>query len=576
MSKHELARIFHEIGTLLEIKGENPFKVRAYYKAAHTIDNLKDDLEELIQKDRLNEVPGFGTALSQKVLEWKNTGTISFYEQLKQTTPPGLLDLLRVPGLGPKKVAVISSALHITDLEMLETACRENKLINLPGFGLKTQEKIIAGLQFLKEHRSSFLWMVGMEWALKLQAALNAHPAVIQGEIAGSLRRCLPVINSIDLIAATDNPAAVMAFFTGPDLAKKLQIDIKEITRRGERESTLVLQNDLPVNLTVTEPQHFPAALRYSTGSHGHNQALNRHARDLGYELRPDGLRKGETQIDCRDETELYQHLGLSYIPPELRENLGELEAAVDNKVPKLVQPEELQGLFHVHTNYSDGHCSLREMVTAAISRGYHYLGIADHSQSAFYAHGLSKEALSKQWAEIDQLNQEYPDFKIFKGIEADILPSGDLDYDPETLAQFDFVIGSIHTQFRLGEVEMTERILKAMDNPYFTMLGHPTGRLLLSRPAYAVNLEPIIKKAAATGTIIEFNANPYRLDLDWSWCRQAKALGVSIAINPDAHAVEELDLARLSLPMARKGWLEKNDVFNTKTSAEIQKLLIQ
>ena len=570
MSEHDLAHLFNQIGTLLEIRGENPFKARAYYKAAQTVEKLGTKLDELIRNDQLKEVPGFGPAITQKILEWKKSGTISYYEELKAATPLGLLDLLRVPGLGPKKIAVLASTLQITNLELLEEACRENKLLTVPGFGPKTQAKIAAGLEFIKEHQGSFVWIQGMEWALKFQNALANHPAVSQVEIAGSLRRCLPLNSRIDLVAASATPAVVTAYFTSPEFGNELGLDDIVVTQQTEEESTFIFQNEFEVHLSVVPPEEFPYALWSHTGNEGHKRALSERAAKLGYQLRPDGLGKGTTPIVCQNEAELYQHLGLVYIPAELRENCGELEAAAADRLPKLVEPEDIQGLFHVHTNKSDGLNTLREMVEGAINRGYHYLGIADHSQSAFYAHGLTKEALLQQWQEIDRLNREYPRFKIFKGIEADILPSGELDYDLETLAQFDFVIGSIHSQFQMGEAAMTERLLKAMDNPYLTMLAHPSGRILLSRPAYQVNLEPIIQKAAEKGIIIEFNANPFRMDLDWRWCQRAKELGVLIAINPDAHTVEELDLTRFSIPVARKGWLEKSDVFNTKTTAEI------
>jgi len=568
LSKHELARIFNAIGTLLEVKGENPFKVRTYYKAARTIENLTEDLEELIREDRLKKIPGFGAALVSKTLEWAKTGSISYYEELIQTTPPGVLELLRVPGLGPKKVARLTSALHITDLETLEKACRDKKLTGLTGFGPKTQEKIAAGIQFLKEHRNHFLWVEGMEWALKLRDHLAAHPKVSQVEVTGDLRRGQPVADRIDLVAAATEPSTVTAYLTGSEFNQNRNSAVK--VQHGTGATTIVLPNKIPVHLTVVPPEEFPPTLLYYTGNPAHHQALSRLAADRGFILRRDGLFKAEEFIPCREEAELYHHLGMAYIPPELRENLGELEAAADDRLPELIQPEDIQGLFHVHTTYSDGLNTLRQMVEGAISLGYHYLGIADHSQSAYYAHGLKKAALEEQWAQIEQLNREYPHFKIFKGIEADILPSGELDYDPETLAQFDFVIGSIHSHFHIGEAEMTARLLKALDNPYLTMLGHPTGRILLTRPGYNVNMEAILEKTAATGRIIEFNANPYRLDLDWRWCQRAKELGIPIAVNPDAHTVAELDLARTSIPVVRKGWLEKADVFNTKTTAEV------
>ncbi|HEY8392757.1 MAG TPA: DNA polymerase/3'-5' exonuclease PolX [Capillibacterium sp.] len=568
MNKYELARIFHSIGTLLELKGENPFKVQTYYKAARTVENLTEEITELIREDRLKEIPGFGAALIGKTIEWAKTGTISYYEELRQTTPPGLLELLRLPGLGPKKIARLNADLGITDLETLEAACRENKLTTLPGFGPKTQGKILAGLQFLKEHRNCFLWTEGMEWARKLQEYLAAHPKASQVEIAGDLRRGQPVADRIDLVAATTDPPAVAAALTASEFNQDHKAAVH--SELGVNETGITLPNNITVHLYAAPPEKFPAVLLYRTGNHPHFEALSRLAAQGGFTLRPDGLFKGEEIISCRDEAELYRHLGLVFIPPELRENLGELEAAAGGSLPAPVRPEDLQGLFHVHTNYSDGLCSLREMVEGAIERGYHYLGIADHSQSAFYAHGLKKAALEKQWVEIDQLNREYPHFKIFKGIEADILPSGELDYDPETLAQFDFVIASVHSHFQMEEAEMTARLLKALDNPYVTMLGHPTGRLLLTRPGYRVDLEAVLEKVAATGRIIEFNANPFRLDLDWRWCRRAKELGIPIAVNPDAHSVAELDLTRTSIPVVRKGWLTKADVFNTRTIREI------
>ena len=570
MSKHELARIFNEIGLLLEIKEENPFKARAYYKAARTVENLDRELDELIREDRLKSIPGFGRAIVQKILEWRATGTIRYYEELKQLLPAGLFDLLRVPGLGPKKIATLYSTLKITDLEMLERACQQNQLLTLPGFGVKTQAKICAGIEFLKEHRQSFLWAVGMEWALKIREHLTAHPQVSQFEIAGDLRRYLPVSTQINLVAAANEPQLVTAFWSSPAFHQSLGLNAEAFTDRGGNTPSLVLPNGIKVDLTIVKPEAFPHTLLFLTGSAEHTAALQRLAQEKGLALEAEPLRKDQEYIDCRDEAEIYQKLGLSYIPPELRENQGEIEAAAAGNLPQLVTADDLQGIFHVHTTASDGISSLREQVEASIAAGFKYLGIADHSRSAFYAHGLNNDALARQWTEIDRLNKEYPNFTILKGIEADILPSGELDYDPETLAKFDFVIGSIHSQFRMTESEMTSRILKAMDNPFLTMLGHPTGRILLERPAYAIDLEAVIDKAARTGVILEFNANPYRLDLDWQWCRRAKQKGVLIAINPDAHSTSELELVRSGVLFARKGWLTKEDVFNTRSAQEI------
>ena len=574
MDRHELARIFNEIGVLLELKGENPFKARAYYNAARTMEKMEEDLEVLIQEKRLREVSGFGEAIVEKILEWKQTGTIGYYDRLRQDTPGGLLELLRLPGLGPKKIAVLYSKLGISDLEVLEAACAKNRLLALPGFGQKTQERICAGIQFLREQRGCFLWAEGMRWAVKIRELLAAREGTdgkpFAVEIAGSLRRSQPVCKDIDLVAASSLSHEVMAYFIGPAFNRDLGSAVEEITENGETKSSLRLVNGMNVDLRVVKPEEYPYALLHFTGGKEHNSALRHLVKDLGYKVNEYGLFQGQELVSCRGETEIYQRLGLTYIPPELREDLGEIEAAAAGKLPRLVETGDIQGIFHVHTTYSDGVNSLREMVETAIERGYKYLGVADHSQTAVYAHGMNHDAVKKQCAEIDRLNREYKDFTIFKGIEADILPSGDLDYDFETLAKFDFVIGSVHSHFWMEGAQMTKRILRAMENPYLTMVGHPTGRILLGRPAYEVDLEAVIAKAAQKGIIIELNANPHRLDLDWRWCLRAKKQGVLISINPDAHSVLELDLTRSGIVFARKGWLEKADIFNTRSVQEI------
>ncbi len=568
MDRHELARIFNETGLLLELKGENPFKVRAYYNAARTVENLGEDLEKLVAEERLHEVPGFGEAIVGKILEWVKTGKIEFYENLKSTTPPGLLELLRIPGLGPKRINQLYSALKISSLEDLEEACAKDQLLTLPGFSVRTQEKICAGIKFVKEHRGRFLWGEAMASALELQEELAGHPAVSRVEVAGSLRRSTPVVKDANLVAATGDPRGTMAFLAGLP-------QVERVTGSGEAKISVLLRNGLNADLQVVGEEEFPFALLYFTGSKEHNIALSRLAKELGYEVNEYGLFRGKERLSCRDEAEVYRQLGLLWIPPELRENRGEIEAAAGKQLPDLVDAGEIRGVFHVHSNYSDGGTPLAQMAEAAVAAGYQYLGMADHSRSAFYAGGLSEEELAAQGREIDALNREYRErgvnFKIFKGIEAEVLPSGELDYNPEVLRELDFVIGSVHSHFGMDKSAMTKRIRTAMENPYLTMLGHPTGRLLLERPAYEVDLEAVLAKAAEKGVIIEFNANPYRLDLDWTWIRRAKEMGVLIAVNPDAHSPHELNLARSHLPVARKGWLEREDVFNTRTIREVE-----
>jgi DNA polymerase (family 10) len=569
MDKHELARIFNEIGLLLELKGDNPFKTRAYYNAARALENLNEDWVALIREGRLGDIPGFGDAIVKKVTEWTNTGTIEYYEKLKAATPPGLLEFLRIPGLGPKKINQIYHELNISSIEDLEKACLENKLAGLAGFGAKTQEKILAGIQFVRDHQGQYLWLEAWTIGLGIRNELAQNPAVIKIELAGSLRRFKEVVHDIDFLAATDNPGAVADGFVNLG-----QVD--QVTARGDTKISVILKSGLGADLRLVKPAEYAHAFQHFTGSKEHNTALRHLAKEQGFKVNEYGLFQDgkEDPIYCRDEAEIYQTLGLKYIPPELREDLGELQAAKLGTLPVLVEPQDLKGVFHVHTTYSDGVNTLREMVEACIEKGYSYAGIADHSQVAAYAHGLTIGNLRKQFSEIDALNQEYPHFKIFKGIEADILPSGELDYTPDILAQFDFVVGSIHSQFRMGKEEMMARILKALDSPYLTILGHPTGRILLERAGYELDLERILAKAAEKRVFVEFNANPYRLDLDWRWCRKARELGVLISVNPDAHSTGELDLARSGVLVARKGWLEAKDVLNTRSVGEVERML--
>ncbi|HOP73549.1 MAG TPA: DNA polymerase/3'-5' exonuclease PolX [Bacillota bacterium] len=564
MDKQELVQILNEIGLLLELKGENPFKIKAYYQAARTLDALTDDLETLIREGRVGELPGFGEALVQKVDEWYRTGTVQYYENLKADIPPGLIDMLRVPGLGAKKVSVLYQTLGIAGLDQLEAACRENRLVALSGFGAKTQLKILAGIEFIKEHSREFLLADAWQQAISLLQMLTEEPDVVQVEIAGSLRRFKETVKDIDLVASSEHPESLIRRFSR-------YTGIQHVVSSGPTKVSVILESGLGCDLRVVAPCEFVHTLQHFTGSKEHNTALRHRAKEWGYKVNEYGLFRGDTPEYCETEAEIYQKLGLEWIPPELREDRGEIEAAHQGRLPKLIEPEDLLGIFHMHTNASDGTASLRQMVEQAIAMGYSYLGIADHSQSAVYAHGLTPERLVRQFEEIDRLNAEYPGFKIFKGIEADILPDGRLDYDDELLAQCDFVIGSIHSRFKMDKAEMTSRVLRAMENPYLTILGHPTGRILLQRPEYPLDMDAVLAQAARCGVILEFNANPNRLDLDWRWCRKAKELGVLISINPDAHSTRDLNLARLYLMVARKGWLEKTDVFNTRSAVEVE-----
>jgi DNA polymerase (family 10) len=565
LNKHDLARIFNETGLLLELKGENPFKSRAYYNAARILENLNEDLLVLVQEERLGQIPGFGDALVKKITEWIKTGTIQYYENLKASIPEGLLQLMRVPGLGPKKINQIYQELGITNIAQLESACHNNQLAALPGFGVKTQEKICAGIRFIEEHRNVFLLIEALPLALDLCNHLADQPAVQKVELAGSIRRFKEMVHDLDFVIASDSPSQVVDGFTSLPV-------IENVISSGETKISVILKSGIAADLRIVKPEEFPHALQHFSGSKEHNTQLRHIAKEQGYKVNEYGLFRGEGTgaIYCPDETGIYQILGLDYIPPELREDLGELEAAAKGILPVLVKPEDIHGVFHVHTTYSDGQSTLREMVMEAVKEGFTYIGVSDHSQTATYAHGLGLEELKRQWEEIDSLEREFPQCKILKGIEADILPSGELDYGAEILAKFDFVIGSVHSGFRMNRAEMTNRIFKAMDNPYLTMLGHPTGRILGQRPGYELDLEAVIQKAARNHIAIEFNASPNRLDLDWRWCKKAKEFGALIAVNPDAHSTQELKLVRNGVMVARKGWLTAGDVLNTKTGSEI------
>jgi DNA polymerase (family 10) len=449
----------------------------------------------------------------------------------------------------------------------LEYACLENRLTELPGFGKRSQEKILEGIRYFKTTRGLYLFNNAFSEAEPMISALQAFPGVARASVAGSLRRRKEVIRDIDLVASSNDSASIMEFFTSLPA-------IRTVIAKGETLSSILLQSGIQADLRVVSDVEFPFTLLSFTGSKEHNTVLRARAKRLGLKLNEYGLFRGEESIPCQDETAIFSQLGLSYIPPELREDMGEFEAAEKGPIPPLTAPEEIRGIFHVHTTYSDGNAPLREMVLKARSLGYQYVGISDHSRSAHYAHGLSVERIREQHREIDLLRKEITGITIFKGIESDILADGSLDYPEEILATFDFVIASVHSRFQMNKEEMTERLIRAVSNPYVTMLGHPTGRLLLSREPYAVDLHRVIDAAAEYRTVMELNASPYRLDLDWRLCRYAKERGVKVSINPDAHSPEGLSDTVYGVGIARKGWLSAEDVLNTLPVEKIETYL--
>ena len=567
MDKKEIANVLQEIATLLELKGDNPFKVRAFSNASRILETLTSDLEKLVSENKLISIKGIGAHLAQTIAELVKTGLSSEHQKLKKSLPEGLFELLKLPGLGPKKVKMLYEKLKITSLRELEYACNENRLLKLTGFGEKTQNKIKESIKNFLSYQGQHLYPKAEHEALKIFEHLRKDKNVERIEIAGSLRRRKEVVKDIDIVIATEKPTAVMKVFV-------TQKEVATVQQEGETKSSVILKSGIQTDLRCVTGKEFPYALHHFTGSREHNTAMRTLAKNKGMKLNEYGLFKGEKLIVCKTEEDIFSKLGLVFIPPELRENMGEIEAAQIGSLPELITEKDIRGVFHVHTLESDGNASLEDMVQTAEKLGFEYVGISDHSQSAFYAHGLKEDRVKKQQKEIDKLNQSLQKIRILKGIECDILGDGTLDYPDKLLSSFDFVIASIHSKFNLDEKEMTKRISCALKNKYTTMLGHPTGRLILGRTGYKVDVREIINVAAGEGKIIELNANPHRFDIDWRWGSYLKEKKVLTCINPDAHSPEGLYDYSYGVGLARKAWFEKKNVLNTRSLKEIMEYL--
>lgn len=555
MDNRAVADVLQEIGQILEVQGENPFKVRAYYAAARALAGLTEDVRSLVEQKRLREIPGIGQALEEKITQLVTTGRLEAYEELRRQVPAGVLEIMNIPSVGPKKARALWKELGITSVEELRKACRENKLLTLKGFGEKTQKKILEGIEFSEQHRGQYLLSEALPVARRLLAHLESIEEVIRASLAGSLRRWKEVVRDIDLLASSDNPERVMERFLKAG-------EISRVLARGETKTSVLLHSGLQVDLRVVRDDQFACALAYFTGSKEHNVALRHIAQKRGLKVNEYGIFEGDRLLPCKDEIEFYGRLGLPYIPPELRENTGELDL---KETPQLVDFKSLKGIFHTHSTWSDGTADIAAMAEKARSMGYRYMGLSDHSKAAYYANGMDERRLLKQLEEVDRLNRRMKDFRILKGLECDILPNGDLDLSPDILRRLDFVIGSIHSRFDMSESEMTDRVCRALANEHLDILGHPTGRLLLSRPGYRIDLDRVIETARRYGKVIELNAYPNRLDLDWVHCRRAKERGVLVSINPDAHAIPEIENVEYGIGTARRGWLEERDVLNTR-----------
>lgn len=573
MSREEMIKVLEEIALLLELKDENPFKVKAYRAGAETVRTYPDDIVALAAANELKGVKGIGEALRDKLHEMATTGRLAFHENLRAEFPDGLFALFDLQGLGPKKIKTLHRELGINSIDDLKRACEENRIAGTPGFGAKTQANILEAIA----HRASYAGIFRLGSVAHvvedLLEKLRDHPDALRVAACGSYRRSKETVHDIDLLVATAHPAQLTSYFTTLP-------GIQKILAHGDTKASVILDNGLQCDLRAVANAQFPFALQYFSGSKEHNVTLRQLALRQGWSLNEYDFTPVNDHADplppIHEEKDIYQALDLTFIEPELRENLGEIEAAQNNSLPRLIQIDNLRGTFHNHTTASDGRNSLGEMAAAAQELGLQYLGIADHSKSSFQANGLDETRLLAQVAEIRAFNATQQGFQILAGSEVDILKDGTLDFSDDILARLDYCVASVHNAFTLSEDDMTRRIIRAMENEHVTMLGHLTGRLLLKREAYAVNIAKIIDCAAETRTVIELNCNPMRLDMDWRWWHRARDKGVLCSINPDAHKTEQLQFLHFGVRLARKGWLRREDVINTLSLEKITEWLKQ
>lgn len=575
MTREKMAETLEEIALLLELKGENPFKIRAYRSGAETVRQFSGDIVERARAGELKGIKGIGDALQQKLHELASTGTLGYHENLRAEFPDSLFDLFRIQGLGPKKIKAVYESLGVDSVDALRKACESGELASLSGFGKKTAEKILEAIAFREENADRFRLGDVEAPVREILERLKSHSACLRAEAAGSYRRAKETVHDIDFLVASPEPESIIEEFVSGE-------GVDRVIARGATKASVYLRGGLQCDLRVVGNDEFACALAYFTGSKEHNVAMRARALERGYTLNEYrlGLKEGSGKDSppvFEDERQLYEFLGMDFVPPELRENTGEIEAAASGELPRLIEVENLRGTFHNHTVASDGKSTLEEMGSAAIELGLEYLGIADHSKSSFQANGLDEKRLRDQVAEIRELNRRYAaegtKFRLLAGSEVDILKDGSLDFDDELLDELDYSVASVHNAMTLSEEKMTERIIRAVQHPGVTMLGHLTGRLLLERDPYAVNVPEVIEACAETGTIIELNCNPWRLDLDWRWWKLATERGVRCAINPDAHHVDHLDFLWFGVRLARKGWLTRGDVVNTRSLSEIEEL---
>ena len=583
MTKEEIAGVLEKIATLLELKDENPFKIRAYSNAARAIETFGANVPDFQDQETVAKIPGIGKSIALKIKELAESGSLKYLQELTAEFPAGILELFSLPGLGAKKIKALHDKLGINSIEQLQKACEQGLVAELAGFGETTQRKICDAIARRASHAGSFQFGQVAAEAETLRADLAAHHAALQVDIAGSYRRRKEIVHDLDLLVATNEPEAITKFFATHPL-------VESIIAQGPTKSSVRLRSGVQCDLRVVTTTEYPFALAYFTGNKEHNIEMRSRALQRGWTLNEYRLavvpldpkakkEKSSRKIpEVADEADLYRAVDLDFIPPELRENCGEFEAAEQTRkvsgLPKLIEKENLRGTFHCHTLASDGHNTLEGMAAAAQELGLEYLGIADHSRSSVQGHGVAAEKLLAQVAAIRKLNKNFEEFRLFAGVECDILRDGSLDFSDEVLSQLDYVVASVHSVFSLSESEMTQRVIRALENPFVTMLAHPTGRLLLKREPYQIDIPSVLDAAARTGTWIELNAASKRLDLDWRWWPLAKQKGVKCVINPDAHRAERLQDLWFGIGIARKGWLTKNDVVNCFPLAKIESAL--
>lgn len=557
MDNQDVAAVLEDMANLMELNGENPFRSRAYATAARAIETLEEDVADLAADSSLDDVRGIGKKIAVEIEELLSNGQIQRHQDLVASVPEGLVEMQGIPGLGAKRLRQIYETLGVADIDALAKACVSGAIAEMKGFGEKTAKNILNGIEYLQQHQGRYLANVARNEADTLERFLREHPEVIRLEVTGSLRRRRETTKDVDIVASSDDPEKLgEAFASCPS--------VKRVTGQGETKVSVILASGMAADLRIVSDEQFPYAVHHFTGSKEHNTLMRGLAKSRGMKMNEYGLFKGEDLVPCETEADIFEAMEMAYVEPELREGLDEIERASSDTLPALVTAADLKGTVHVHTTYSDGRASIEAMATAARDAGYAYIGICDHSQAVVYANGLNEDRCREQWDEIDKVNEKVEGIRILKGIEVDIMIGGGYDFSEDFLAEFELVVASIHSGFSMTRDEATKRVVDAVSSPHVDILGHPTGRLLLSRDGYPLDAKAVCEAAAAAGTAIELNAHPRRLDLDWRELRYARECGVKVAINTDAHSIDGLDDMKYGLGIARKAGLEAEDVLNT------------